>query len=57
MSKAEEIMLFRYTKEQLAIAAEVLEECGRYLYQGMFGFRPEELRLVAAKVKVQNERR
>ena len=40
--------LLNYTKEELIIKAETLEEYGEYLHDKLIGYSPKELRVVAA---------
>ena len=41
----------KYTKDELIIEAETLEECGEYLHYDLMGYTPEELRKMAENAK------
>lgn len=48
---SEENTKLKYTRDELIIEAETLEECGEYLHYDLMGYTPDELRKMAENAK------
>lgn len=47
LSEAEQRIVNQFTKDELLMEAETVEDCGEWLHMSLMGYKPEDLRRLA----------